>query len=181
MITELMPLAQAEGRASRVAALSLAKATIALHRGNRRAATKELVHAISVGARGHDVRPFVDQVETVVELVNDTKISSWPFVLSEEREFFAHICRSLPISDRFLHELSTFAASDQRAPAKPTRREVELLQLVNLGLSNDQIADRTEASVNTVKWHLNNLYRKLGVSNRSAALARARALSLLPK
>jgi LuxR family maltose regulon positive regulatory protein len=181
LIAELMPMAQAEGRVSRVVALALAKATIAIRKGNRRAATKELVHAISVGARGRVVRPFLDQAETIVDLVNDTKISSWPFVPSEEREFFAHICRSLPISNRFLHELSTFAASEQRASAKPTRREIELIQLVDLGLSNDQIADRTEASVNTIKWHLNNLYRKLGVSNRSAALARARALNLLPK
>jgi LuxR family maltose regulon positive regulatory protein len=36
-------------------------------------------------------------------------------------------------------------------------------------------------SVATVKWHLYNLYTKLGVSSRSAALARARALSLLAR
>ncbi len=181
LIAECIPVAQADGRAARLVELGLAKATIAMRRGNSRVATRELILAISTATQGHIVRPFLDRAETVVELVNDTKISSWPFVRSEEREFFARICRRLPISNRFLHELSAFSGADQGPSTSPTKREVELLQLIDLGLSNDQIADRTNASVNTIKWHLSNLYKKLGVSNRSAALARARALSLLPK
>jgi LuxR family maltose regulon positive regulatory protein len=98
-----------------------------------------------------------------------------------ERDFFTGICRQLPISNRFLHELTAFTTADNKSPVVPTKREAELLVLMDVGLSNEQIADRTEASVNTIKWHLSNLYRKLGVSNRSAALARARVLNLLPK
>jgi LuxR family maltose regulon positive regulatory protein len=181
LIAELLSTAQGEGRTARVVELTLAKMTIAVRRGKKREAARELVQAIAVAARGRIVRPFLDRAEAIIDLVNDTKISSWPFVRSEEREFFADVCRNLPIGSRFLHELSTFSAADKTVSVAPTRREAELLQLIDLGLSNDQIADRTEASVNTIKWHLNNLYRKLGVSNRSAALARARALSLLSK
>jgi LuxR family maltose regulon positive regulatory protein len=61
--------------------------------------------------------------------------------------------------------------------AKPTTKEAELLSLLEMGLSNQEIAERTEVSITTVKWHLRNLYRKLGVSNRNAALARARGLT----
>ena len=61
----------------------------------------------------------------------------------------------------------------------PTSRELELLRLIEVGLSNQQLADRLNVSVATVKWHLYNLYTKLGVSSRSAALARARSLNLL--
>ena len=53
--------------------------------------------------------------------------------------------------------------------------------LIEAGLSNQQLADRLSLSVATVKWHLYNLYTKLGVSSRSAALARARALNLLSR
>ncbi|MFV7431647.1 MULTISPECIES: helix-turn-helix transcriptional regulator [Pseudomonas] len=60
-----------------------------------------------------------------------------------------------------------------------TPREVELLTLLETGLSNQQIADYTHVSITTVKWHLQNLYRKLGESNRLAALARARSQGLL--
>ena len=41
-------------------------------------------------------------------------------------------------------------------------------------------AERLVLTVGTVKWHLNHLYAKLDVRGRTAALARARALGLLP-
>ena len=60
-----------------------------------------------------------------------------------------------------------------------TARETQLLRLVNEGLSNQTLADQLSLSLPTVKWHLRNLYGKLGVRNRSAALAKARAYGLL--
>jgi LuxR family maltose regulon positive regulatory protein len=53
------------------------------------------------------------------------------------------------------------------------------LELLDKGLSNQQIADRVNLSVPTVKWHFYNLFAKLEVKNRSAALAKARTLTLL--
>ncbi|WP_366946361.1 LuxR C-terminal-related transcriptional regulator [Nevskia sp.] len=54
---------------------------------------------------------------------------------------------------------------------KLTRRELELLQLLATGLNNQQLADHGEVSLTTIEWHLQNLYAKLNVSSRSAALA----------
>ena len=76
------------------------------------------------------------------------------------------------------------AAALQDAPrllGTPTPRELELLRWIDAGLSNQQLADRADVSLTTVKWHLQNLYGKLAVSSRSAALARARGLDLLPR
>jgi LuxR family maltose regulon positive regulatory protein len=63
----------------------------------------------------------------------------------------------------------------------PTARELQLLGLLDQGLSNQQVADRLLLSLTTVKWHLHNLYAKLGVGSRSAALAKARANRQLPE
>lgn len=52
-----------------------------------------------------------------------------------------------------------------------TDREEEVLALVSEGLTNAQIAKRLRVSDNTVKFHLQNLYMKLGVSNRTEATA----------
>ena len=60
-----------------------------------------------------------------------------------------------------------------------TRREREILQGVADGLSNAEIAAQLFLSAGTVKWHLNNVYAKLGVHKRTAAVARARRLGLL--
>jgi len=50
-----------------------------------------------------------------------------------------------------------------------TRREVEILALVAEGLSNSKMARLLWLSEQTVKFHLSNIYRKLGVANRTAA------------
>ncbi|MDA1091244.1 MAG: response regulator transcription factor [Proteobacteria bacterium] len=52
-----------------------------------------------------------------------------------------------------------------------TARERELLAALADGLTNASIAGVLEISINTVKFHLKNLYEKLGVSSRSQALA----------
>lgn len=60
-------------------------------------------------------------------------------------------------------------ASDPFAGLTP--RERELLAALAGGLTNAQIASKLEISLNTVKFHLKNLYDKLGVSNRAQAVA----------
>ena len=60
-----------------------------------------------------------------------------------------------------------------------TERELEILRLLALGLSNQEIADRLILAVGTVKTHNHHIFGKLGVANRVQALARARSLNLL--
>jgi DNA-binding NarL/FixJ family response regulator len=50
-----------------------------------------------------------------------------------------------------------------------TAREIEVLQLVSEGLSDAEVAERLVVSPRTVHSHLRSIYRKLGVSSRSAA------------
>jgi LuxR family maltose regulon positive regulatory protein len=58
-------------------------------------------------------------------------------------------------------------------------REVEVLQLIAEGLTNREIAQDLVLSPNTVKVHTYNIYGKLGVHNRTQAVARARVLGIL--
>jgi LuxR family maltose regulon positive regulatory protein len=55
-----------------------------------------------------------------------------------------------------------------------TEYEREILQLLELGLSNKEIGTRIERSEATVKYHLRRMYAKLGVRSRTMALATAR-------
>ncbi|MFD7443349.1 response regulator [Streptomyces sp. NPDC059909] len=67
-----------------------------------------------------------------------------------------------------------------RTPADAlTKRELEVLQLVAEGLSNQQISKRLFLSQATVKSHLVHVYAKLGVDSRTAALAAARERRLI--
>ncbi|MFQ4150521.1 response regulator transcription factor [Arthrobacter sp. LAPM80] len=51
-----------------------------------------------------------------------------------------------------------------------TQREAEVLALITQGLSNTEIADRVQLSVNTVKTFIRSCYRRIGVANRSNAI-----------
>jgi LuxR family maltose regulon positive regulatory protein len=61
-----------------------------------------------------------------------------------------------------------------------TPRELEVLQLITAGDSNQMIADKLVITVRTVKKHTSNIYGKLSASSRTQAVARARELGLLP-
>ena len=56
-----------------------------------------------------------------------------------------------------------------KRPGGLTRRELEILRLVAEGHSNSQLARMLWVTEQTVKFHLSNIYRKLGVSNRTEA------------
>jgi DNA-binding NarL/FixJ family response regulator len=62
-----------------------------------------------------------------------------------------------------------------------TEREREVLALVARGARTREVAAELVVSEKTVKYHLTQIYQKLGVQGRTAAVARARALGLLPR
>jgi LuxR family maltose regulon positive regulatory protein len=59
-------------------------------------------------------------------------------------------------------------------------RELEILQLIAQGLSNQEIGDRLFLALDTVKGHNRRIFDKLHVQRRTEAVAKARALHLFP-
>jgi LuxR family maltose regulon positive regulatory protein len=74
---------------------------------------------------------------------------------------------------------ANLTSAETTLPEPLSIREQEILTLVAAGLTNQEIADKLVISPETVKKHASNIYSKLGVSNRTEAAARARALDLL--
>lgn len=64
-------------------------------------------------------------------------------------------------------------------PEPLSARELEVLRLIDQGLTNNQIAQKLTVAQSTVKTHINNIYGKLSVETRVQALNRARELKLL--
>ena len=62
-----------------------------------------------------------------------------------------------------------------------TSRELEILTLLAEGLSNREIGERLYISVGTVKWYNQQIYDKLGVKSRDAAIRVAREQGYLGK
>jgi ATP/maltotriose-dependent transcriptional regulator MalT len=83
---------------------------------------------------------------------------------------FTPRCDKLPV---------VWAWTEMRIVELLTERELEILQLIAEGLSNQAIAERLIIALSTVKRHINNLFGKLAVQSRTQALVRARELTLL--
>jgi len=61
-----------------------------------------------------------------------------------------------------------------------SNRELEVLQWMAKGMSNQEIADKMFVSLNTIKTHSSNLFLKMDVKRRTQAVDRARQLGIIP-
>lgn len=115
--------------------------------------TLGLVDGVAVGfrtGRGHVVQIYLDRART-------------PF---DDRDLrLLHLVT--PALDRIFRKQPTSSLPQGITPA-----ERRVLQLVAVGYSNAEIASRVGVAACTVRKHLENAYRKLGVSNRLAAVVR---------
>jgi LuxR family maltose regulon positive regulatory protein len=73
-------------------------------------------------------------------------------------------------------EIETAAAKQVE---KLSERELEVLRLISVGLSNREIAEQLYLSPGTIKTHVHNICGKLGVSNRTQAVMHARDLKII--
>ena len=122
------------------------------------------------------IRPFLDHGRScapLLMLVLHTSNLSSPV-----QAFVKQLLRLLANSDTVLKSLPEEELTALTTAASITAREQQVLRLVTTGLSNREIAAELSFAESTVKTHLKNIYRKLGVNNRMRAIAQARALKL---
>jgi DNA-binding NarL/FixJ family response regulator len=90
-----------------------------------------------------------------------------------------------PAWQMFLAELRGFLGIPTRRSSSElgalSGREVQVLELVADGLSNEEIATRLYLSTRTVERHLSNVYKKLGLSGKAARAAVAARVSQLSR
>lgn len=83
------------------------------------------------------------------------------------------------IPPRLLTELGSRLPVDDQSRSLLSDRELEVLSLLNQGLSARAIGERLDVTVNTARTHIRNLITKLGAHSQLEALTQARRLGLL--
>ena len=121
--------------------------------------------------------------DTVIVVVSASSASDYA-ELTREVGADAYVEKSAGAQEigRVLREYLTDEADDGSAPIVPTKlskRQQQLLLLLDRGLSNRDIATELEISEHTVKVHLWRLFRRLNVKSRSQASHLARTARLI--
>jgi LuxR family maltose regulon positive regulatory protein len=126
--------------------------------------------------RGHGfTRGVFDEAPSMIQIIS-AAVASGRLLAPLPAHYFCKF-------ENVLSQAVAVPAPSPRKPALPleplTEREVDMLRLLALGLSNHEISARSQIALSTAKWHLKNVFAKLDVSTRTGAIARAREMRLI--
>jgi LuxR family maltose regulon positive regulatory protein len=164
--------AQAQGRLGTLIGIHALQALTEQARHRHAAALDRLRLALSLAAPSGYRRVLLDEGPAIAALLPSCRPAAPDFVDSLVAAFPASAAREA--------KGAVVDAAANRALAEPlSDTQLAILRLVSDGLSNQDIADTLGITVGTTKWHLNQIYGKLGVASRTQALAHARRVKLL--
>lgn len=176
ILADLEDTAQAAGRTGRLIQIMILQALAFQHSSETTQALSKLTRCLTLAEPEGFVRVFVDEGKTMQAL-----LTQW---LSYAEAKYLHEYASHLLSQ---FETEPDLSTDGQEKASPvgdliealSTREIEVLGLIAQGKTNKKIADQLIISPGTVKAHTSSIYRKLDVTNRTEAVARARKLDLL--
>ena len=168
------------------AIVSLAAATILDLRGDRAAAADAAHLAVSLARKGGGILELAKTLVVRANILADLGDHETAAASRNEAIALLRGCADADIAQTVLTAAPRSKCVAVRlrnqgdtAAEELTAKEQEVLRLLATRLSRREIGQRLYVSLNTVKTHQRALYRKLGVENRAAAVARARELGLL--
>jgi LuxR family maltose regulon positive regulatory protein len=168
------------------AMVPLAAATVLDVRGDRAAAADAAHLAVTLARKGGGILELAKALVVRANILEDLGDHETAAASRNEASALLRGCAEAEIVQTVLTaaQRSKCVAVSPRNPGDTvaeelTAKEHEVLRLLATRLSRREIGQRLYVSLNTVKTHQRALYRKLGVENRAAAVARARELGLL--
>jgi LuxR family maltose regulon positive regulatory protein len=190
LLDSLYALAAAQGRTGSIVQVRALQALALAASGNQTAALTALAEALALAGPEGYVRVFADETAAMARLLGR--------LTAAERTGQVTLTPAVPPGylDRLAQALrpgrarpaprETDVADHAHQTVEPaglveplTRRELQVLELMAVGRSNQQIADELVIVLDTVKKHVGHILDKLAAANRTQAVARARALGLV--
>jgi LuxR family maltose regulon positive regulatory protein len=166
-ISMLLEKAEAIWRTASVIELHVLQAVAHQAMGNTPKALEALERALGIARPEGYVRLFLDEGSSMIELLRHAGSKGI------EPQYVAMILAGES------QQADTVAQETQPLIDPLSERELEILNLLAEGCTNQEIAERLIIALGTVKAHTVNIYRKLNVTRRTQAVARARELGLI--
>jgi LuxR family maltose regulon positive regulatory protein len=174
LLQRMLETEEGTGNTTRVIEIGMLQALTRQASGDTGRAMVALERALSLAEPGGFIRIFADEGPAMARLLFEALDRG--IAPDYVRRLLAAFPSDVPVVVN--PSISTVSQYDYVEPL--SEREVEILQLIAEGLTNAGIANKLFLSLHTVKTHARNIYSKLGVHNRTEAVARARALGILP-
>jgi LuxR family maltose regulon positive regulatory protein len=137
----------------------------------------DVIKALQLGEPEGFISTFVEEGQPIAEAL--TTLLKRNLYGTVKSSYIREILAAFPGSQSS-NDVMSRTVNDDLAPIVPlTPREMEVLHLIVAGDSNQTIADKLVITLSAVKKHTGNILKKLSVSNRTQAVARARLIGLL--
>ncbi|MDO8703732.1 MAG: LuxR C-terminal-related transcriptional regulator [Sulfuricaulis sp.] len=152
----------------------------ALHAtGENRLSMRMVEDVLQIACRDGMVRTFLDEGAPIIELLRDFRVArSLSAESGQDNDLISFLDRILRRAGVNVEDVSLEDAA-MGASIVLSSRELQILKLLSLGLSNIAIADKIFVSETTVRAHLRKINVKLGAGNRTQAVSLARRLGLI--
>jgi len=173
LLERLRQAAEAQERLGSVIEISIVQALAYQAQGNTSAALAAVERALTLAEPEGYVRTFVNDGEPLRVLIEKQKHVEGHQPIEYVNKLLAAFTPPMALSQ----STASHQASTLLDPLSP--RELEVLRLIEQGLSNQEIANRLFLAVSTVKGYTRTLFDKLQVQRRTEAVARAYELGLL--
>jgi LuxR family maltose regulon positive regulatory protein len=174
LLQRLLEAAEAGGRTSRVIEILILQALASQARGDTTRAMTTLEQALALAEPGGFIRIFVDEGPPMARLLYEAATRGIA------PDYASRLLSAFPMAEPEQTDPSKTQTPKSELVEPLSEREIEVLQLIAEGLTNQEVASRLFLALSTVKVHTRNIYGKLGVNNRTQSVARARALGILP-
>ena len=172
LLGELEASAEQQGRLGTLITIHVLQALAERALRHHAAALNRLEQALSLAAPSGWRRVFLDEGPALAPLLAERR--------DVAPEFVDGLLSALPRAPAPRSGPAAVESAANQALMEPlSETQLAILRLVSDGLSNQEIADTLRITVGTTKWHLNQIYGKLGVASRTQALAHARRVKLL--
>lgn len=131
-------------------------------------ADEAFIKAVKLARKDNIIMPFIELSAFIKDLITITKCNT---------DFMNDIVKNIAEYKETYYEIACEESVEKNHSYELTERESEVMELICNGQTQNDIAESLHVSVNTVRYHLKNIYGKLEVNNKTLAIQKYKSMS----
>lgn len=167
LLNRLLNFSGGKKRDHSVVEINILLAVTAMKNLDEEAAAMHLEKALSIGIKEGYVSSFTDELTPMVDL-----LVMYTGKYKKSGKLAVYSKKLLNLTRESIRQ-SLLSANSEAASSHLTPMEQKVLSLITNAYSNQEIADKLEITMSTVKAHTSSIYKKMGVKNRAQCIKKS--------